>query len=157
MQSVKTFIIFIILIVIAFGIGYGLGYMKLKGAEKEWAAAKGEMQSKISALEKELFRARARESLREMSEALSQTVTHLSEKNFGLAVKAVDGLKESFAAVLPVLDEEWKSKFAFFLPALEELRKEAENLSPTSKKKIEDLKNLFEQSLKPARKELDKK
>ena len=149
MQSIKTFVIFILFIIIAFGIGYGLGYMKLKGAQKEWAAAKGELQSKISTLEKELFRARARESLREMSATVSQIVAHLAEKNFGLAVKAVDGLKESFSTIHPVLDEEWKSKLSFFLPALEEIKKEAENLNPAVRKKTEDFKTLFEQSLKP--------
>jgi hypothetical protein len=126
--------------------------MKLRTAEKEWAVAKGELQSKIGNLEKELARARARESLREMSEALSQVSTHLSEKNFGLAVKGLEKLKETFSAIQPVLDEEWKIKFGFFLPALEEIKKEAENLSLTAKKKVEELKTLFDQALKPPKK-----
>jgi hypothetical protein len=152
MQTFKTFLIFIVLIVLAFGIGYGLGYMKLKTAEKEWAAAKVEMQSKISTLEKELTRAKAREKLWDISESLSQVLVHFSEKNFGLAGKASEALKETFTAIQPNLDEEWRAKYGFFLPALEEIKKEAENLSPNAKKKVEDLKNLFEQSLRPAKK-----
>ena len=152
MQSVKTFFIFIVLVILAFGIGYGLGYMKLRTAEKEWAAAKVEMQSKIGNLEKELARAKAREKLWDISESLSQVLVHFSEKNFGLAGKALEALKETFSALLPNLDEEWRAKFGFFLPALEEIKKEAENLSPNVKKKTEDLENLFEQSLKPSKK-----
>jgi len=152
MQSMKTFFIFIVLVILAFGIGYGLGYMKLKTAEKEWAAAKVEMQSKISTLENELTRAKAREKLWDISESLSQVLVHFSEKNFGLAGKALEGLKETFTAIQPNLDEEWKAKFGFFLPALEEIKKEAEILSQNAMKKTEDLKNLFEQSLKPSKK-----
>ncbi len=157
MQSFKTFLIIIILIVLAFGIGYGLGYMKLKSAEKEWAAAKVEMQSKIGNLEKELARAKARETLWDMSEALSQVIVHFSEKNFGLAGKTLEGLKETFSAIQSNLDEEWKTKFGFFLPALEEIKKEAENLSQNARKKAEDLKILFEQSLKPSKKGVEEK
>ena len=157
MQSVKTFFIFIVLVILAFGIGYGLGYMKLKSAEKEWAAARGELQSKISYLEKELARAKARETLWDMSEALSQVIVHFSEKNFGLAGKALEGLKETFSAIQPTLDEEWKAKFGFFLPALEEIKKEAENLSQNAREKTKDLKNLFEQSLKPSKKGVEEK
>lgn len=157
MQSFKTFLIIIILIVLAFGIGYGLGYMKLKSAEKEWAAAKVEMQSKIGNLEKELARAKARETLWDMSEALSQVIVHFSEKNFGLAGKTLEGLKETFSAIQSNLDEEWKTKFSFFLPALEEIKKEAENLSQNARKKAEDLKILFEQSLKPSKKVVEEK
>jgi len=153
MQNLKTFLIFIVLIVIAFGAGYGLGYMKLRTAEKEWAAIKGELQSKIGGLEKELARAKARESIREMSEALAQVATHLAEKNFGLAAKGLEKLKETFAAIQPVLDEEWKTKFGFLLPALEEIKKETENLGPNAKKKIEDLKSQLEQAFKPAKKD----
>jgi hypothetical protein len=157
MQSFKTFLIFIVLVVLAFGIGYGLGYMKLIKAEKEWAAAKGEWQSKISNLEKELARAKAREMLRDISETLSQATIHFSEKNFGLAGKTLDGLKETFLTVQKNLDEEWKNKFSFFLPALEEIKKEAENLSQNAGKKTEDLKKLFEQSLTPSKKEAEGK
>ena len=157
MQNVKRFFIFIVLVILAFGIGYGLGYMKLRTAEKEWAAAKVEMQSKIGNLEKELARAKARETLWDMSEALSQVLVHISEKNFGLAGKALEGLKETYSAIQPNLDEEWKAKFGFFLPALEEIKKEAENLSQNARKKIEDLKNLFEQSLKPSKKGIEGK
>ena len=157
MQSVKTFFIFIVLVILAFGIGYGLGYMKLKSAEKEWAAARGELQSKISYLEKDLSRAKARETLWDMSEALSQVIVHFSEKNFGLAGKTLEGLKETFSAIQSNLDEEWKTKFGFFLPALEEIKKEAEDLSQNARKKTEDLKNLFEQSLKPSKKGVEEK
>ncbi|MDI6752973.1 MAG: hypothetical protein QME78_01115 [Thermodesulfobacteriota bacterium] len=157
MRSMKIFLVFLILVILAFGVGYGLGYMKLKNAEKEWAVAKGGMQSKINNLEKDLARAKARESLREMSETIFQVITHFSEKNFGLAGKTVDGLKETFSAIQTNLDEEWKAKFNFFLPALEEIKKEAENLSQNARKKAEDLKNHFEQSLKPSKKGVEEK
>jgi len=64
----------------------------------------------------------------------------------------LEKLKETFSAIQPVLDEEWKSKFGFFLPALEEIKKEAENLSLTAKKKVEELKTFFDQALKPPKK-----
>jgi len=152
MRTFKTFLIFIVLIILAFGIGYGLGYLKLRTAEKEWTAAKAELQSKIGNLEKELARAKAREALWDISDALSQVLVHISDKNFGLAGKALEGLKEAFIAIQPNLNEEWRARFGFFLPALEEIKKEAENLSPNAMKKIEDLKNLFEQSLKSSKK-----
>jgi len=157
MRTFKIFLICIVLIALAFGIGYGLGYLKLKTAEKEWVAAKAELQSKIGNLEKELARAKAREALWDISDALSQVLIHISEKNFGLAAKALESLKETFTAIQPNLNEEWRAKFSFFLPAVEEIRKEAENLSPNAKKKIEDLRNLFEQSLKSPRKGVEGK
>ena len=157
MQSVKTFLIFLIFVILAFGIGYGLGYMKLKSAEKEWAAARGELQSKISYLEKDLSRAKARETLWDMAETLSQVIVHFSEKNFGLAGKTLEELKGTFSATQSNLDEAWKTKFGFFLPALEEIKKEAENLSQNARKKAEDLKILFEQSLKPSKKVVEEK
>jgi len=157
MRTFKIFLICLVLIVLAFGIGYGLGYLKLKTAEKEWTAAKAELQSKIGNLGKELARAKAREALWDISDALSQVLIHISEKNFGLAAKALESLKETFTAIQPNLNEEWRAKFSFFLPAVEEIRKEAENLSPNAKKKIEDLRNLFEQSLKSPRKGVEGK
>ena len=147
MKSLKSFLIYVILIAVAFGIGYGWGYIKLNKAQKEWLTTKNGMQARIDTLANDLARAKARENLRDMSYSLSQVINHLSEKNFGLAVKAIDGLKESFTAVQSLLDEEWKAKFSFFLPALEEIRKEEETLSPNARKKVEELKVRFDQAL----------
>ena len=38
------------------------------------------------------------------------------------------------------------------IPAIEEAKKEAESLSPNAKKKVEEMKGLFDQTLKPAKK-----
>jgi predicted nucleic acid-binding Zn-ribbon protein len=143
----RTYLIIILLVAVAFGVGYGWQNMKLRNAEKEWAAAKAEMQTKISTLEKELAQVKARESLWEMPLALSQVGIHLSEKNFGLATQALDQLKEIFAKAQAALNDEWKKKVEFFLPALEEIRNEAQNMDPSAKKKIEELENLFKQAL----------
>ena len=151
-MRVRTYLIFIILMIVAFGVGYVMGYWKLHSAEEKWAAAKGEMQSQINSLGKQLAQAKARESLREMSDMLSQVSTDLSEKNFGLAIKTLDSMKESFLAIQPSLEGGAKPQFDFLLPAIEEARKEAESLSPNAKKKVEEMKGLFDQSLKPGRK-----
>jgi len=151
-MSFKGALIIAILILAAFGAGYGLGYWKLQTAEQEWAAAKGEMQTKISSIEKELALAKAREKLWEMPEKLSEVITHLGEKNFGLAAKTLDGAKESFLAALNSLGEEMKTRFDFFLPALEEAKKEAESMGPNAARKVEEAKKLFEQALRPAKK-----
>ncbi len=152
MRAIKTFLMVVVLVILAFGVGYGLGYIKLKTAEKEWAAAKDEMKSKIATLEREWTRAKARETLWDISDALSQIIVHISERNFGLAGKTLEGLKETFTALQPNMNEEWRAKLGFFLPAIEEIKKEVEKSSPEAKKKIEDLKNLFEQSLRPFQK-----
>jgi len=151
-MSFKGALIIAILILAAFGAGYGLGYWKLQTAEQEWTAAKGEMQTKISSMEKELALAKAREKLWEMPEKLSEVITHLGEKNFGLAAKTLDGAKESFLAALNSLGEEMKTRFDFFLPALEEAKKEAESMGPNAARKVEEAKKLFEQALRPAKK-----
>ena len=151
-MRIRTYLIFIILMIVAFGVGYVMGYWKLHSAEEKWAAARGERQSQISSLEKQLARARARESLREMSDMLNQATTDLSEKNFGLAIKTLDGVKEAFLAIQPSLEREAKPQFDFLLPAIEEARKEAEGLSLNAKKKVEETKRLFDQSLKPDKK-----
>ena len=148
----RTYLILIILIIVAFGAGYVLGFWKLYSAEEKWAVAKGEMQSKISSLEKELAQAKARESLREMSDLLSQVTTHLAEKNFGLAIKSLDSMREAFLTLQPSIPGEAKTRFDFFLPAIEEAKKEAESLSPNAKKKVEEMKSLFDQALKPSKK-----
>jgi DNA anti-recombination protein RmuC len=148
MPSFKTILIFIICLIVAFGIGYGWGRVQLMNERKEWAAAKSEMQSKISALEKELALAKARASLWEIPHALSQISIHLSEKNFGLAIQSLDQLKETFSKAQTALGEELKGKFDFFLPALEEIKNEGKNMSPNAKKKVEDLKNRLEQALR---------
>lgn len=142
----RTFLIIIVLVVVAFGVGYGWKNMKLRNAEKEWAAAKGEMQTKISSLEKELAQVKARESLWEMPLALSQVSIHLSEKNFGLATQALDQLKEIFTKAQVTLNDEWKKRFEFFLPALEEIRDETQNMNPGAKEKIEKLGNLLKEA-----------
>jgi hypothetical protein len=49
------------------------------------------------------------------------------------------------------LDDEWKKRFEFFLPALEEIRNEAQNMNPSAKKKIEELGNLFNQALRSSK------
>jgi hypothetical protein len=151
-MSFKAALIVAILILAAFGAGYGLGYWKLYTAEQEWMAAKGEMQSKISGMEKELGLAKAREKLWEMPEKLSETVDHLADKNFGLAAKALDGARDDFLAALNSLGEEMKKRFDFFLPALEEAKKEVESMGPDAAKKVEEAKKLFEQALRPAKK-----
>ena len=151
-MRVRTYLIFIILVIVAFGVGYVLGYWKLHSAEEKWAAARGEMQSQISNLEKQMGQAKVRESLREMSDMLNQVATNLSEKNFGLAIKSLDSLKEAFLAMQPSLEGEMKTQFDFLLPAIEETKKEAESLSPNAKKRAEEMKSLFDQTLKPAKK-----
>ena len=151
-MSFKGALIIAILILAAFGAGYGLGYWKLQTAEQEWTAAKGEMQTKISSMEKALALAKAREKLWEMPEKLSEVITHLGEKNFGLAAKTLDGAKESFLAAMNSLGEEMKTRFDFFLPLLEEAKKEAESMGPNAARKVEEAKKLFEQALRPDKK-----
>ena len=151
-MSFKAALIVAILILAAFGAGYGLGYWKLQMAEQDWTAAKGEMQAKISSMEKELVLAKAREKLWEIPEKLSEVSTHLGEKNFGLAAKTLDAAKESFLASINSLGEEMKTRFDFFHPALEEAKKEAESMGPNAARKVEEAKKLFEQALRPAKK-----
>ena len=151
-MSFKAVLIVIILILVAFGAGFGYGFWKLHTAEKAWAAAKGELQSKISGMGKELALFKAREKLWEMPQTLSEAITHMGEKNYGLAAKALDGAKEAFLAAQNSLGGEMKNRFDFFLPALEEAKKEAESLSPNAPKKVEELIGLFEQALKRAKK-----
>jgi hypothetical protein len=148
----KAVLIVIILILAAFGAGFGYGFWKLHTGEKAWAAAKGELQSKISRMEKELAVFKAREKLWEMPQTLSEAITHMGQKNYGLAAKALDGAKEAFSAARNLLGGEMKDRFDFFLPALEEAKKEVENLSPNAPKKVEELIGLFEQALKWAKK-----
>ena len=148
----KGFLSVVFLILLAFGGGYGLGYWKLHQAGKEWAAAKAEMQSKISVMEKELALAKAREKLWEMPGRLSVVLSHLEQKNFGLATKALDDAKEAFLAAQNSLGEEVKGRFDFFLPALEEAKQEAEKMGPSARGKVEEVGRLFEQALRPARK-----
>ena len=50
------------------------------------------------------------------------------------------------------LGEEMKTRFDFFLPALEEAKKEAESMGPNATRKVEEAKKLFEQALRPAKK-----
>jgi len=150
-MSFKAILIVFILILVAFGAGYGVEYWKLQMAEKEWAAANGEMQSKISRMEKELALAEARGKLWEMPGKLSEVITHLAEKNFGLAAQTLDGAREAFLAARNSLGREMKDRFDFFLPALEEAKKEAESLGPNATIRVEELKRLFEQALKPAK------
>ena len=114
--------------------------------------AKEERLGKLGALEKELARARAREALREISDSLSQFAAHIAEKNFGLGKKSLEEIKESFGRIQGYLDEEVKKKFEFFVPALAELQKEADQLNPDTRKKAEELIVLFEQTLKTIRK-----
>jgi hypothetical protein len=147
----KAVLIVILLILSAFGAGFGYGYWKLYTAEKEWAAAKGELQSRISGMEKELTLLKAREKLWEMPRTLSEAITHMGQKNYGLAVKALEGAKEDFLVALNSLGGEMKNRFEFFLPALEEAKKEAESLSPNAPKRVEELIGLFEQALKRAK------
>lgn len=151
-MSFKAVLIVVILILAASGAGYGVGYWKLQLAEKEWTAARGEMQTKISTMEKELALAKAREKLWEMPEKLAEVSTHLGQKNFGLAAKALDEAKEGFLSARNFLGEEMKIRFDFFLPALEDAKKEAESLGPNATNKVEELKRLFEQALRPAKK-----
>jgi hypothetical protein len=151
-MSFKSVLIVIVLILVAFGAGYGLGYWKLQMAEKEWTAAKEEMQTKITSMEKELTVAKAREKLWEMPEMLSGVLSHLAEKNFGLAAQTLDGVKETFLASLNSLGEEMKTRFDFFLPAVEEAKKEAESMGPNATRKVEEAKKLFEQALISAKK-----
>jgi hypothetical protein len=148
MGGLKKFLVVIILIVVAFGVGYGLEYMKLRDAEKEWDGVKKELQSKIAALEKNLAVANARVSFWETSLTLLQISTHVAEKNFGLAMQSLAQLKENFSKAQTALEEQWKGKFDFFLPALEEIRNEVQNTSPNAKQKIDELKSRFEQALR---------
>lgn len=147
----KTYFIFILLIAVAFGVGYVLGYWKFYDAEKQWTAAKSELQSTLSSLKKQLAQVQARETLREMSDGFTEILGHLTEKNFGLAAKAADGMKEKFLGLQPGLDESLKGQFNFLVPALEEIKKEAEAMSPNAGKKVEEFKKQFDQVLKPAK------
>ncbi len=157
MRTFKAIVLIAVFIVIAFAAGYGIGFYRLRSAEKAWSAAKQEMQAKIGSLEKELALAKAREALREIPDALTQAGTHIAEKNYGLAVKALDGIEESFTGLQSLLGDEVKGKFEFFLPALKEVRKEADQVSPDARKRVEELRSLFEQALKAPKKGMEEK
>ncbi|HSR11876.1 MAG TPA: hypothetical protein VLS90_10570, partial [Thermodesulfobacteriota bacterium] len=146
MKSIKAFLIVVILVVAAFGVGYGLEFWNFRTAQKEWDAAKSELQSRIGTLEAELAKARAREKLREISDTLDEAAAQISEKNFGLAVKTLDGLKESYLQAEPSLSPEMKKRFEFLLPSLEEAKSEISNMSPNAGKKIEDIRKGVEES-----------
>jgi len=152
MPVLRTLLIAAVLVGIAFGAGYAVGYVKLKGAEREWTLARHEMQGKIGALDKELARARVREALREIPDSLSQFAAHIAEKNFGLGLKSLEEIKDAFREIQGYLDEGMRKKFEFFLPAIAELQKEADRLNPDTRRKAADLGLLFEQTLKTARK-----
>jgi hypothetical protein len=64
----------------------------------------------------------------------------------------LDQLKETFSRAQTALGDEWKGKFDFFLPALEEIRNDAQNMNPQARKKVEDLKIRIEQALRHAQK-----
>jgi hypothetical protein len=151
-MSFKAVLVVIILILAAFGAGFGYGFWKLYTAEKEWAVSKGEMQSKINSMAKELALFKAREKLWEMPQTLSEAITHMEQKNYGLAAKTLEGAKEAFLAAQNSLGGEMKARFDFFLPALEEAKKEAENLGPNAPKRVEELIKLFEEAMKTAKK-----
>ncbi len=145
----KKFLICAVLIALAFGIGFGWGYLRLRDAQKKWTAANQELQTRVSALEQELGVAQARAALFEVPVALSEISVHLAEKNFGLATGAADQLQDRFPKAQAVLGADWKGNFDFFLPALEEIRKEIQNLNPAAaKSKTDDLKSRFEQALR---------
>jgi len=55
-------------------------------------------------------------------------------------------------SIRTTLGGEIKTQFDFFLPALEEIKKEAEVLSPNAGKRAEEVKKSFEEALKPAKK-----
>ncbi len=152
MAKLRSVVVIVILVLIAFGAGYGLEYWNLQKIEKECSAAKADMQAKVGTLEKEISQGKARESLWEISGLLDQTSMDLGDKNFGLAIKNLDKVKELFAAAQPSLGPEMKTRFEFLLPGVEEARKEAENLSPNARKKAEDLKGLFTQSMRTQKK-----
>jgi hypothetical protein len=73
-------------------------------------------------------------------------------EEFRAGGQSLDQLKETFSNAQTALGEEWRGKFDFFLPALEEIRNDAQNMNPQARKKVEDLKNRFEQALKPSAK-----
>ena len=148
----KTFMIFVFLVLIAFGLGYGWGYWKLHLAEKEWNDVKAAMEEKIGRMEKDLVRARAWEALRNLSGMLEESMNQFSDKNFGLAVRTIDKMKETVGEIQPSIPEDIKGRLNFLLPALDEVRQEIEKMSPDAKKKAEEVKNRIEAALRPAKK-----
>jgi hypothetical protein len=157
MKTIRTILIMVVCVVIAFGAGFAVGYFKLKSAEKEWSVVKRGMEEKIGSLEKDLALAKAREALREIPDSLSQVMIQVTEKNFGLAIKTLEGIKETFGGIQRYLDGEAKKKFEFFLPALEDLKKEADQVNLNTRKKVEEVQSLFEQTLKTLRKAKEEK
>jgi hypothetical protein len=146
----KTYLVIILLFFIAFGVGYVLGYWKFYDAEKQWTAARNEMESKLQRLINQLAQAKARENLRELSDQFGEILIHLTEKNFGLAGKVADSMREKFLALQPSLSEETKGKLGFLVPALEEIKKESEAMSPNTRQKVQELKARYDQALKMA-------
>ncbi len=144
----KRFLICVVLIALAFGIGFGWGYLRLREAQKKWTADHQELQTRMGALQQELGVAQARLALWEVPVGLSEISAHLAEKNFGLATKAAEQLQDRFTKAQSVLGNDWKGKFDFFLPGLEEIRREIQNLSPAAKSKTDDLRSRFEQVLR---------
>lgn len=147
-MRIKSYLIIILLILIAFGVGYVLGYWKFYDAEKQWTAAKNEMQTKLNSLLSQLAQAKARESLREISDQFGEILIHLTEKNFGLAGKVTDSMREKFLALQPSLNEETRGKLGFVAPALEEIKKEAEAMNPNTRQKVQELKARYDEALK---------
>lgn len=149
MQTLRTILVTVVLVVAAFAAGYAVGHFKWKNAEKGWLLAEEEMKGKIGALEKELTRAKAREAFREIPASLRRNVLpHVTEKNFGLAKKSLGEIREKFSAAQEHLEEAVRKKFEFFLPALAELQKEADQMNPEFPQKTEELGALFEDALK---------
>ncbi len=126
-------VVVLVLIACAFGAGTLFGFLRLRSARETWLREKGDMESRLTEVSRELSALRPRDSLWRISESIAAVRIDIAEKNFGLARDAAATAQQIYTQASAALDPDTRAQIAPLGPLLTEVQSAAESVSPQAK------------------------
>ena len=122
MNGTRVVIIMIIVFVVALFLGFLMGSKRVADVRKELSALKTDFETKMTALQDDLAKAKAQKELSVCRWELVQVRTDASRRDFGQATESLAVANEAFGRALALSKTNFFEKLALIQPSFEEIK-----------------------------------
>jgi len=122
MNGTRVVIIMIIVFVVALFLGFLMGSKRVADVRKELSALKTDFETKMTALQDDLAKAKAQKELSVCRWELVQVRTDASRRDFGQATESLAVANEAFGRALALSKTNFFAKLALIQPSFEEIK-----------------------------------
>jgi hypothetical protein len=135
------------LIAAAYGGGRLQGALALRAAKAEWQKEQTRLSDSLEARTRELSTLKAQQALWRLSAGLSEVLSDIADKNYGLARDAAGEMSALLSRTLPDMDGPSRERLQPLVTLLAETGQAADTLSPDTRAKAQQARTLVLQAL----------